>query len=143
MMSSARVPAALRRKIVEQAQGRCAYCQTAEAYSGAPLEIDHIVPRSAGGSSDKSNLCLACRLCNSFKGTRTHAIDPETDRRVALFNPRTQDWSEHFAWDQDGILIIGLTPCGHATVNTLQMNNSYIVPARRRWVNVGWHPPRE
>jgi hypothetical protein len=142
-MSSVRIPTALRHKIVARAQGRCAYCRTAEAYSGAPLEIDHIIPSSAGGSSEESNLCLACRLCNSFKGVQTHALDSETNQRVALFNPRTQNWSEHFTWSQNGDLMIGLTPCGRVTVNALQMNNAYIVPARRRWVSVGWHPPRE
>lgn len=142
-MSSVHVPTALHQKVVAQAQGRCAYCRTAEAYSGAPLEIDHIIPSSAGGSSEESNLCLACRLCNSFKGIQTHALDLETNQRVALFNPHTQNWSEHFTWNQTGDLIIGLTPCGRVTVNALQMNNDYIVPARRRWVSVGWHPPRE
>lgn len=35
-----------------------------------PLEIEHIVPRSAGGSDRVSNLTLACRTCNRNKGNR-------------------------------------------------------------------------
>ena len=38
--------------------------------------------------------------------------------------------------------IIGLTAIGRATVETLKMNNEFIVPARRHWVEAGWHPPQ-
>jgi hypothetical protein len=60
---------------------------------------------------------------------------------VLLFNPRTQHWYEHFRWSEDGAYIIGLTAIGRATVETLKMNSAYIVPARRHWVEAGWHPP--
>ena len=36
-----------------------------------PFELDHIRPRSRGGSDRVSNLCLACRDCNAAKGNRT------------------------------------------------------------------------
>ncbi|OKI66009.1 HNH endonuclease [Micromonospora sp. CB01531] len=42
----------------------CAYCGA----SGEPLNIDHIVPRSRGGSDRVSNLTLACVPCNLAKG---------------------------------------------------------------------------
>lgn len=35
------------------------------------LTIDHIVPRSRGGSNDQSNLQCLCRSCNASKGART------------------------------------------------------------------------
>ena len=38
--------------------------------------------------------------------------------------------------------IIGLTAIGRATVETLKTNNVFIVPARRHWVEAGWHPPQ-
>jgi 5-methylcytosine-specific restriction endonuclease McrA len=44
---------------------RCAKCG-----AGADLTIDHITPRSWGGSSDKQNLQWLCRSCNSSKGNR-------------------------------------------------------------------------
>jgi hypothetical protein len=34
------------------------------------------------------------------------------DQQVALFNPRQQEWSEHFYWSAEGTLIIGKTPIG-------------------------------
>jgi hypothetical protein len=44
---------------------RCVYC------GGSPgrdnLEIDHLIPRSKGGSDDELNLVTACTKCNSGK----------------------------------------------------------------------------
>jgi len=60
-----------------------------------------------------------------------------------LFNPRTQRWLDHFAWDDRDTRIVGLTPTGRATVDALKLNNAYIVPARRLWVQAGWHPPKD
>ncbi|GIE41428.1 hypothetical protein Alo02nite_43260 [Actinoplanes lobatus] len=45
---------------------RCAYCSA----SGVPLNIDHIHPRSRGGSDRISNLTLACIACNQIKGNQ-------------------------------------------------------------------------
>jgi 5-methylcytosine-specific restriction endonuclease McrA len=41
----------------------CAYCDA----TGVPLNIDHIRPRSRGGSNRISNLVLACVPCNTTK----------------------------------------------------------------------------
>jgi hypothetical protein len=109
--------------------------------TGIPLEIEHIIPEAKGGSTERENLWLACHSCNKFKGDRTHAIDPLTKEFAPLFNPRTQKWREHFRWSLDGVLIIGLTSTGRATIEALQMNNDYVVEARRFWVLAGWHPP--
>jgi len=107
-----------------------------------PLEIEHIMPESAGGQTDIENLWLACHRCNQFKSDRYQAIDPTTEQTVSLFNPRTQDWYEHFRWHPSGLTIIGLTESGRATVEVLQMNNEYIIDTRRYWVMSGWHPPQ-
>ncbi len=60
-----------------------------------------------------------------------------------LFNPRTQVWPEHFAWSEEGDLIVGLTPTGRATVVALNLNRPSLVKARQLWVSVGWHPPKD
>jgi hypothetical protein len=62
---------------------------------------------------------------------------------VALFNPRTQAWSEHCTWSENGTEIIGRTPHGRATVEALKLNNTHLTAARRRWVVAGWHPPMD
>lgn len=58
----------LRARIREQAANRYGYCLTHQHYVPWPLEIEHIVPKSRGGSDDEENLWLACHSCNLFKG---------------------------------------------------------------------------
>ena len=140
-MSQSAIPAWLRARVAAQARHRCGYCLSMEAITGIPLEMDHIFPEAAGGASSEENLWLACRRCNTFKGSQIYARDPVTGRRVRLFNPRKQQWKRHFVWSMDGTEIIGQTACGRATVNALRLNHTVIVAARRRWVSVGWHPP--
>lgn len=106
------------------------------------LQIEHWWPVSRGGSDDAGNLCLACELCNQAKWAKTEAIDPVTTEASALFNPREQRWEEHFTWNEAGTEIVGLTPCGRATVVSLQLNNALAVTVRGNWVRAGWHPPR-
>jgi hypothetical protein len=43
-------------------------CFCVKCHSTDDLTLDHIVPRSKGGSDDKSNLQILCRCCNSSKG---------------------------------------------------------------------------
>ena len=66
-----------------------------------------------------------------------------TDIPIAVFNPRTQRWDDHFNWSNDGVQIIGITPVGRATVEALKLNNQLAVEVRRNWVLAGWHPPQE
>ncbi len=44
----------------------CVYCG-----SGSRLTLDHVLPRSRGGSNEDTNLVTACQSCNSSKGART------------------------------------------------------------------------
>jgi hypothetical protein len=45
----------------------CAYCGA----TSVPLEIDHVIPRSRGGSHRESNRVPACHRCNQLKGNRS------------------------------------------------------------------------
>ncbi len=49
---------------------RCAYCDA----TNTPLNLDHIQPRSRGGSDRVSNLTLACVPCNEAKGNQPVAV---------------------------------------------------------------------
>jgi len=130
------------RQNVQQAfNNRCVYCQSAQQYVLGVLEIDHIIPLSAGGTTEEDNLCLSCRLCNGYKASQTSAIDPISQDSVPLFNPRTQTWDTHFEWDDSGIQINGITECGRATVTALKLNNKIALMVRQNWVKAGWHPP--
>lgn len=55
-----------REYLLEKWHRQCAYCGVKDV----PLEIEHIQPRSQGGSDRISNLCLACHKCNQRKGNR-------------------------------------------------------------------------
>jgi hypothetical protein len=59
----------MREYVLEKWGRKCAYCQV----RAVPLEIEHIIPRSRGGSDRASNLTLACHPCNTHKGTQTAA----------------------------------------------------------------------
>lgn len=142
-MSKAYIPVALRRKVAITARHRCGYCQTQAILVGRKLEVEHILPEALGGSSEEANLWLACSTCNHAKWTKTTAIDPHTNVTVALFNPRQQQWNDHFAWTEAGLYVVGLSATGRATVAALDMNNAYIVRARHIWIQWGMHPPRD
>lgn len=131
----------LRQKVTQIARYRCGYCLTPRSFTAMPMQIDHIIPIAAGGPSTEDNLWLACALCNGYKGDQISALDPETQTRTTLFDPRRPVWRDHFRWSADGVEIIGQTACGRATVIALKLNNSHFLMARPQWVEVGWHPP--
>lgn len=58
-----------------------------------------------------------------------------------LYHPRQQKWSDHFRWSEDYTLIIGLTPVGRATVESLKLNRRSLVNLRRVLFALGEHPP--
>ncbi|HQY93354.1 HNH endonuclease [Caldilinea sp.] len=142
-MSRQRISRAQRRRVAATAGNRCAYCHTTERIIGPFLEIDHIIPEAAGGTTIDHNLTLACPLCNSHKSALIHALDPETGNLAPLFHPNEQIWREHFGWLESGAIITGKTPIGRATVAALDMNHPDAVATRRLWITVGWHPPAE
>jgi hypothetical protein len=137
------VAAGLRRQVAAQARYRCGYCQTQEAVSGIPLTLEHIFPKARGGQDIEENLWLSCRLCNEAKGVQIDSVDPETETRVPLFNPRTDTWAVHFAWDVQDTHMIGLTPTGRATIAALSLNSELRVRARAVWAEAGHHPPAD
>ena len=139
---SRHVSASLRRQVRRWFANRCAYCQTAEDLTVTVFEVEHILPRSAGGESVLANLCLACPACNRYKGDRTWAIDPQTGESVPLFHPQSQGWSDHFGWNDDKSEIVAQTDVGRATVAALRMNRPQVVRVRRMWVSLGLHPPK-
>lgn len=138
------IPVELARQVREAARDRCGYCLSPQHLVLGRLQIEHLLPVSRGGRTEEANLWLSCALCNNYKGDRTTGVDPETGETTPLFNPRTQNWFQHFRWSEDGLRIIGLTPAGRATVVTLHLSDDLdALTVRSYWVLAGWHPPRE
>ena len=74
------------------------------------------------------NLALACVTCSLSKGARLSATDPESGLDVRVFNPRHDDWRDHFRWE--GVTIAGITAIGRATAEALRMNRPRILEIR-------------
>jgi hypothetical protein len=134
------ISVALKRLVFDRANGCCEYCRSQAKSAIESLVIEHIIPISRGGETSADNLALACQGCNNYKYNKTEGIDPDA-QPVTLFNPRTRLWSEHFAWNEDTTLLVGLTSSGRATVNTLRLNREGVVNLRQVLRTTGQHPP--
>jgi hypothetical protein len=106
------------------------------------FSAEHIQPRSRRGETLFGNLAWACQGCNNHKYNKSSARDPLTGEVVPLFNPRRRHWAEHFTWNEDGTLILGLSPVGRATVEALHLNRKGLVNLRQVLFSVREHPPR-
>ena len=137
----ARLPKAVRDLVVRRAGGRCEYCRSPAAFAHQSFSIEHIRPRVRRGRDSAGNLALSCQGCNNHKYDRTRGRDPVSGREVRLFHPAGTAGGNHFAWTEDGTVVLGLTPTGRATVETLQLNREPLVNLRRVLVEVGEHPP--
>lgn len=131
-----------KRAVAERAKGCCEYCRCQARFSPDSFSVEHITPRSRGGISELSNLALSCQDCNNRKYTSVEAIDPVTGETVPLYHPRQQPWTDHFTWNQDYTLILGLTPTGRATIEKLQLNRAGVINLRRVLCTFGEHPPQ-
>lgn len=74
-----------RRAVFARDDNRCQYC------GGFADSIDHVVPRSRGGTHEWENVAAACRPCNLRKRDRTPA-----EANMPLARPPRQP--RHAAW---------------------------------------------
>jgi hypothetical protein len=112
----------VRRIVASRANSVCEYCLIAEEDAYFRFQVEHIISRKHGGSSELENLALACVFCNRYKGSDIASLIPETDELVRFYNPRTMRWHKHFRLN--GVVIEPLTTIGEATIRILQMNHN-------------------
>ena len=75
-----------RMKLVVSDGRQCAYCGVEEV----PLEIDHVIPKSRGGTNRLQNLALSCKECNLAKANKLpHEIE-DNDLRERVIRVRRQ-----------------------------------------------------
>lgn len=62
------IPGTLRYEVLKRAHGRCEACGISNQERA--LQVDHIIPRTKGGTNDLSNLQALCSTCNAQKLNR-------------------------------------------------------------------------
>lgn len=115
-----KISSALRREVIQRAEGRCEYCRLHQELSIYTHEVDHVVARKHGGKTVLENLALSCLPCNRYKGSDLTSVDPQTGVITRLFDPRSDVWLEHFILENGRI--IGLSAIGRTTVFLLKFN---------------------
>ncbi|MBE9199554.1 MULTISPECIES: HNH endonuclease [unclassified Nodularia (in: cyanobacteria)] len=128
-------------QVKQRANFLCEYCHASEQWQYVSFTVDHVIPISKHGANSINNLALACFHCNRQKSDKVKAFDAQTLSEVPLFNPRTDNWQEHFIWSTDTLSVIGLTPTGRATVAALAFNRARIMNIRAADRAIGRHPP--
>lgn len=113
--------ARLRQLVRNRAADRCEYCRVPQAALRTVLQIEHIVARQHHGEESAENLALSCDRCNLYKGPNLAGIDPAGGEMTRLFDPRRDEWDEHF--ELSGETIVGRSPIGRATIQLLQFNS--------------------
>jgi 5-methylcytosine-specific restriction endonuclease McrA len=76
-----------RSSLLKRDESRCQYCGEKLAHS--LLTIDHVLPRSKGGTTTWTNCVAACVTCNNKKDNRT----PMEAHMILLKEPIVPKWS--------------------------------------------------
>ena len=130
-----------RRELVrERAADCCEYCRLPQALDVRPFQLDHVRAEKHRGMTTAANLAWACLPCNSHKGPNIAGYDPVSQELQRLFNPRLDDWNDHFMWN--GPTLVGRTPIGRTTIEVLCINASDRVVLRQLLIQTGLFPPR-
>ena len=128
----------LKEHVWDRACSRSEYCLLPQWLTDSCHQIDHIIAQKHQGMTDSNNLALACILCNSYKGPNIAGVDHISGKIARLFNPRFDDWQDHFDWD-DAVLM-GLTDIGRATVTVLKINLEHRIRHRSTLIIEGVFP---
>ena len=137
-MSLTYISAELRRLVVARAQGLCEYCLIHEDDTFFGCEIDHIVSEKHGGLTVADDLAFACLACNRTKGADLGSVWEPSGSLIRFFNPRIDEWSDHFSLD--GTVIQAITPIGAVTERILKLNETERLLERDALLALGRYP---
>lgn len=135
---SAYISRTTRKLVMSRASHRCEYCRVLEYLSSFDYHIDHIIGIQHGGSNSLNNLAYVCSTCNWKKGPNISTILHLHGPLIPLFNPRTQDWFEHFEVKK-GILE-AKTTIAKATIKLLELNQDNKIEERFEMMLAGFYP---
>lgn len=140
-MPNSNLSASIKKQVAKRANNLCEYCLANAEYAFHTFPIDHIIPSVLGGEDIIDNLANSCQFCNGSKHDKTHCLDPITSELTRFYNPRKDNWLDHFIWNEDKRVIIGITPIGRATVHCLKVNRPEATNLRKVLAAFGVHPP--
>lgn len=126
-----------RRLVEKRANSHCEYCLIHEDDTYIGCEIDHIISIKHDGKNDETNLAFSCLPCNRFKGTDISSLT-EKGELTRFYNPRTDNWLEHF--QIIGNMILGITDIGEVTVKILKINDEERLEEREYLQDMGLFP---
>jgi len=128
----------MRKHVSERAGYCCEYCLLSEDFAFYVFHVDHIKSQKHGGDSSLDNLAYCCPDCNYFKGADVGTFQDNEDELVRFFNPRKDQWNEHFRISQGEI--IPLTPIGSATERIFKFNVLDRLVFRHQLASLGLYP---
>lgn len=131
----------VRRQVAERAYRVCEYCLIHEDDTFLGCQMDHIISRKHGGSSELENLAFACACCNASKGSDIATLAGNPPRLTRLFHPRQDRWLEHF--QLLGSVIHPAGRIGEATVKLLRLNDPSRIEEREVLSKAGRYPAVE
>lgn len=135
---SAYLNRATRKLVAERAGHRCEYCRVLAYLSAFDYHVDHIIGIQHGGPNSLNNLAYVCSPCNWKKGPNISTILEFDGPLIALFNPRKQDWFDHFG-TKNGVLI-PQTFIAEATIKLLELNQPNKIEERYELLLAGFYP---
>jgi hypothetical protein len=113
----------------------CSYCGSRDR-----LSIDHLVPKARGGADRSENMVLACRSCNSSKGSRDlmewYVIRAEFPPLLLL---RRYLKLAYLHFEAQGMLDMPLEECGNSPFALQALPDRFPPPAELRL----WVPARD
>lgn len=115
-------------KLMEEFEGRCAYCDSRVGLTSHPV-VEHFYPKSLYPEkfSDIDNLLIVCQICDISKAAN---FPLDSDSNPQLLNPRTDRFADHIKLTSEG-RFEGITQRGRVTIDTLNLNRAELVERRR------------
>jgi hypothetical protein len=115
--------------VAHRAGRRCEYCHLPSEFSHFRFVCDHIIAKKHGGRDHPDNLAFSCPHCNSHKLDNIAGLVSPSDDPVRLFNPRRDNWTDHFFWD--GSLLAAASDIARVTIQVLLINDLSRVRVRQ------------
>lgn len=111
----------IRQMVAQRANNCCEYCHIHQDNAFYPFQIDHIISLKHGGATELENLAYSCFPCNLNKSSDVGTILLPERTFIRLFNPRLDNWSEHFGMDSGRMY--AKSSIGEATIKVLKLND--------------------